>query len=265
MPAWRTIMMPGRAGLGDGPARRGHRAAQQLDELVHPQVPLLSRLGRVPEQPRIQLLGHHRVLDPVHQPVDHGDDHPRIDVLADLTPGDAGADEAVRAVRVLARQELGDFAAQLQSRAVVADQGDPVRDPVLVDEVRGGVDPVPQDREEPLRAHLRRRVQVGREGPGRSLVSGQEQAGLGLEVPEHRPLGHARLAGDLLDAGRLVAARGEVLHGHRDDPLLPGALALGSPAARPDGSSLTSSHLVTHSSSLTSARQANHTSKDPTS
>ena len=253
MPAWRTIMRPGPGGPGRRAPRRGHRAAQQLDELVHPQVPLLSGLGRVPEQPRVELLGHHRVLDPVHQPVDHGDDHPRVDVAAYLTPGDAGPDEALRAVRVLARQELGDLAAQLKSRTVVADQGDPVRDPVLVDEVGGGVDPVPQDREEPLRADLRRRVQVGREGPGRGLVGGQEQAGLGLEVPEHRALGDPRLAGDLLDAGRLVAAGGEVLHGHREDPLLPGALPLGGPPGRPHGRSLTSSHVVTRSGSLTLA------------
>src|SRR5215468_1881089 len=54
---------------GDGRVRHRNGTAQQFDELRHPLFAQLSRLRVVAEQPRVELLGHDRILAAVHQPV----------------------------------------------------------------------------------------------------------------------------------------------------------------------------------------------------
>src|SRR6202167_1516728 len=121
------------------------------------------------------------------------------------------------------------LAPELQAGAVVSEQGHPVREPVVVDEVRGAGDPVADDREEPLGDDLGRRVQGAGERARRGLVGGQEQPGPAAEVAEHRPLRDLRLGRDLLDPYAGVAALGELAHRGGHDPLPPGLLTRGRP------------------------------------
>src|SRR5262249_54914984 len=151
------------------------------------------------------------------------------DVGAELAAVDAEADEGGRAVDVLVAQEAVDFLTELQVRAVVAEQRDAVRDPVLADEPVGPLEPVAQDREESPADDLGGSVEPGGEGGDGLLVAGEEEPLLAAEVLEDGALRDRELGGDVLDAGGMVAALGEVPHRGLEDS---GALGLGAHSGR---------------------------------
>jgi len=81
----------------------------------------LVRRGAGPEQAWVEFLGDHRVLGPVHQPVDHGDDHPRVDVPADLAAVRAARTAYIELDRDLEIDKVCDIFTQINSKGVRLD------------------------------------------------------------------------------------------------------------------------------------------------
>ncbi len=82
------------------------------------------------------------------RPIEQRHDRLEVEVGPHLAPLLAPLDEVEGAVRILAHQESVDLALELEVGAVVPDEHDAIRHPVLLDEVLGAVEPVSDDREE---------------------------------------------------------------------------------------------------------------------
>ena len=191
---------------------------KQASELLDPGL-LTLRLAAAVKQAGVELLRHQRVLKALGEPIDHGHHHVEVHVVAHLAAPLAVLHEVERAVGVLAHEEPVDLALELEVCAVVADQHDPVRHPVLLDQVLGALQPVVEGVEEASLDDLLRRVQPRRKREDRLLVRLEEQPGLAAEVLEHRALRDAELRRHVLDSGPLIAVFGEVAHRRLDDRL----------------------------------------------
>ena len=175
--------------------------------------------GGATKEARVELVGDLRVLEPLGEPVEDAGHEVGRQVVTDLAPLDAPADERLRAVRVLVGEPADDVALDREVRAVVADEGDPVARPVVADEVPGPVQPVADGGEEAALDDVGGRILPAGEGADGRLVRREEQPGLGIEVREHRAFGDPQLGGDGVDPRALVAVLRELADRDGDDRL----------------------------------------------
>src|SRR6266478_12499 len=193
------------------------RAAQDIKKLVDASLFLFAHLTLPAKKAGVEFLGEQRILKTLHGPVEDRDDHLEVEVVAQFVPLQTEADKSDRAIGIFGHQETIDLAFQGQIGSVVSEQGDPIRDPVFMQQVLGLDQPIAQDFEEAQVSHIRRDVQVSWKGSNRLLVDLEEQAVLAAEVLKHRSLGDSELGGNVTHTGRVVTLFGEVAHGGVDD------------------------------------------------
>src|SRR5436309_2759184 len=137
--------------------------AKQLGELADPGLAALREEGLAMDEPGVELLAPQGILEPFGDPIEHRRDHLHVDVAPDVSAPHAELDELEGAVGVLAAHEPADGPPQAEARVVSTDHRDPVRYPLLGQELLGALEPVVQDRPEPPLHDLLRGVEPARE------------------------------------------------------------------------------------------------------
>src|SRR5581483_7541344 len=218
-PLTESSVRPCGPSIGVGGSAGGDAPAEHLEELADPDLATFGAVGLAVDQAGVELLGAESILEAFGHPVEHRGKHLDVDVVADLTSTHPELHELERPVRVLAAHEPADRAAETKPRVVAADHRDPVRHPFLGQELLRPSEPVLENGPESLLDDLPRCVQPRRQHADGPLVCGEKQALLVAEVQEDRPLGHADLRRDVLDASAAVAVLCEVPHGHIQDEI----------------------------------------------
>src|SRR5690242_20631672 len=124
---------------------RSDRPFQYVEELLNSSFFPFGEFALAAKEPRIKFGGKQSILKAFDHPINDGNHHLHIKILSEVAALDAEADKFHRAVWVLGDQETIDFAFENEIRTVVPEQVDPVRDPVLMNQMLGTDQPVAQD------------------------------------------------------------------------------------------------------------------------
>ena len=204
---------PGRGVCGHG----ANRALQYVQELLNPSFFFLGQLSLTAKQSWIKFGGEQCILEAFHHPVENGNDHLDVHIFAQLVALQSKADKAHGAVRIFTDQEAVNLALQHKVGAVIAEQRNTVRNPVLVHQVLGADEPVAQHFEKASQTNFRGRIQVFGEGADGTFIDFEEQPVFAAEVLEDGAFGDAKGDGDVADSGRVIAMLGKMLRGGFDD------------------------------------------------
>ncbi len=117
-------------------------------------------------------------------PIENGDDERGIDVRANFSARDAEANEGGAAIGIFGEQEAIDFALEREVHAVISQERNAVRNPVVAQQALGGEQPVMQDFEKSLFANLRRAFEIGGKGADGFFVGFEEESALAAEILE---------------------------------------------------------------------------------
>src|ERR1700719_3724076 len=137
-----------------------HRALQKFQELANPGFLLLRHLALPAEQPGIEFGGKQGILKALDRPVENGDDHFNIHILAQIPALNAKAHKWNPSVRILGDEKSIDLALQRQIGAIVTEQINAIGNPVFAQHMFRANQPVIQDFKKSSGTHLSGHVQI---------------------------------------------------------------------------------------------------------
>src|SRR4030095_7234844 len=116
------------------------------------------------------------------------------------------------AVWILGNEKAIDLTTQSEVGAVIANQVNAIRHPVVAQDVFSALQAVAQNLPETPRLHINRTIEIGRERSNGFDVDLEKQAVLASEMLEDGTLGNVELCRDVSNAGGMITVFREMLH-----------------------------------------------------